>query len=95
MKTLVVVFALIAFVGCASEKKVAPKVVTVSFKVDGMVCNSCEESIKTKLTKVDGVKSVQVSQPDGKAIVAFDDSKINAETLAADIQALGYKAAVQ
>ncbi len=97
MKILSFVLALFVFIGCGSEKKEAPKstVVKVSFKIDGMVCTSCEKSIKSKLTKIEGVKSVNVSQESGDAEVEFDASKISEEKLIAGISELGYKAAVK
>ncbi|MFN3345480.1 MAG: heavy-metal-associated domain-containing protein [Chloroherpetonaceae bacterium] len=97
MKVLFFVLALFVFIGCGSEKKEAPKanVVKVSFKIDGMVCSSCEKSIESKLTKIDGVKSVNVSQEVGSADVEFDASKISAEKLIADISELGYKASIK
>ncbi len=97
MKILSFVLALFVFIGCGSEKKEAPKpaVVKVSFKIDGMVCSSCEKSIESKLTKIDGVKSVNVSQEVGGADVEFDASKISAEKLIADISELGYKVSIQ
>jgi copper chaperone CopZ len=85
--------ALMVSVGCSkTATPPAEKVITVSFKVDGMVCQSCEKSVKTALTKLDGVKSVEVSQPDGKAIVVFDESKQSSQKLIAGIEELGYKA---
>lgn len=97
MKYLSILLALFLYVGCASEKKEneKPAVVKVSLKIDGMVCTSCENSIKTKIAKVEGVKSVEVSQETGNAEVMFDASKVNTEKIIADIGALGYKASAK
>lgn len=97
MKILSFILAIFVFIGCGSEKKEAPKhaVVKVSFKIDGMVCTSCEKSIESKLTKIEGVKFVNVSQENGDAEVEFDASKISEEKLIADIGALGYKASLK
>lgn len=97
MKILSFVLAIFVFIGCGSEKKEAPKpaVVKVFFKIDGMVCTSCEKSIESKLTKIEGVKFVNVSQENGDAEVEFDASKISEEKLIADIGALGYKASLK
>lgn len=97
MKVLSFVLALFVFIGCGSEKKEAPKpaIVKVSFKIDGMVCTSCEKSIESKLTKIDGVKSVNVSKDDGEAEVEFDANKISEEKLIAGIGEMGYKASVK
>ncbi|MFQ3598343.1 MAG: cation transporter [Chloroherpetonaceae bacterium] len=97
MKILSFVLVLFVFISCGSEKKEAPKptVVKVSFKIDGMVCTSCEKSIESKLTKIEGVKSVNVSQENGDAEVEFDASKVSEEKLVADIVELGYKASVK
>lgn len=97
MKILSFVLALFVFIGCGSEKKESPKpaVVKVSFKIDGMVCTSCEKSIESKLTKIEGVKSVNVSQENGEAEVEFDATKLSEEQLIAGIGELGYKASVK
>ncbi len=97
MKVLSFVLALFVFIGCGSEKKEAPKpaIVKVSFKIDGMVCSSCEKSIESKLTKIEGVKSVNVSQETGEAEVEFDASKLSEEKLISDIGEMGYKASVK
>ncbi len=97
MKILTFALVLFVFIGCGPEKKDLPKpsLVKVSLKIDGMVCTSCEQSIESKLTKIDGVKSVQVSQETGDAEVEFDASKITEETLIAGISELGYKASIK
>lgn len=94
MKRLVFFLVIFVFIGCGSERP-KPNVVTVSFKIDGMVCASCEKSIESKLAQIDGVQSVEVDQKSGDAKVAFDASKVSEERLIADIGALGYKASAK
>lgn len=97
MKVLSFVLALFVFIGCGTEKKQAPKpaVVKVAFKIDGMTCSSCEKSIESKLTKIEGVKSVTISQENGEAEIEFDGLKVSEEKLITSIDELGYKATVK
>ncbi|MGQ9806110.1 MAG: heavy-metal-associated domain-containing protein [Chlorobiales bacterium] len=97
MKILSFVLAIFVFIGCGTEKKEAPKpaVVKVSFKIDGMVCTSCKKSLESKLTKIEGVKSVNVSQENGEAEIEFDGLKVSEEKLITSIDELGYKATVK
>ena len=50
---------------------------TIALTVDGMTCASCPYIVKKSLTKVDGVKSVDVSLQARLAVVTFNDAKTN------------------
>jgi Copper chaperone len=72
-------FFLLLFSSCAqrSQNAVTPTTQKVSFSISGMVCTSCEQSIQTKLAKIEGVKSVQASTAKQCATVEFDASKVS------------------
>ena len=64
----------------------------VVIPVAGMHCEHCVSRVKAALTKVDGVKSVDASLEDGRAVVAFKKGKVEPSKLVEAIDALGYKA---
>ena len=64
----------------------------VVIPVAGMHCEHCVSRVKTALTDMDGVKSVDASLEDGRAVVAFEKGKVLPSKLVEAINALGYKA---
>lgn len=61
-----------------------------TYIVKGMHCASCAGIIEKTFKKTDGVQSVEVNYGTEKAKIAFDQSKINAQTLSNKIEPLGY-----
>lgn len=61
----------------------------LEIQIQGMTCGSCEILIERKLKKIPGVKSVKVSQPQGKAIL-FCSHKPSPSELQDAIFADGY-----
>lgn len=59
------------------------------FLVKGMHCISCSKMIEMELE--DKVKSVSVNHETGKAIIDFDDKKINENEIKNIIIKAGYK----
>lgn len=59
-------------------------------RIEGMTCGSCEILIERKFKKIPGVKSVKVSQVQGKAVV-YCDQKPSVQELQHAIAADGYK----
>ncbi len=47
---------------------------TTTIHIKGMTCGGCVNSVKTVLTKIPGVNSVEVSLDDGKAVIQHDDA---------------------
>jgi len=68
---------------------------TAKFKVDGMHCGGCSSAIKGSLTKLDGVKSVEVTLKPGSTTVVYDPKKVTTDTLKEKIEKLGYKATLE
>jgi mercuric ion binding protein len=56
---------------------------TVTLAVKNMTCFSCPYIVKQSLTRVDGVKAVDVSLEEEKAVIQYDDAKTNVEALTA------------
>jgi copper chaperone CopZ len=62
----------------------------VEFRVEGMVCESCENTIQTALGSIEGVVSCRASHAESKVVVSYQPAKANPEELAAAIRAAGY-----
>ena len=99
--TLILLLSLMMLsVSCGGEKgtkvKDAPKAeavtATVDLSIEGMTCAGCENTICTSIEKVPGVKSVTASATDGKAVIEFEQGKVDTVALKAAVDAAGYKA---
>ncbi|MEL0108336.1 MAG: mercury resistance system periplasmic binding protein MerP [Rhodospirillaceae bacterium] len=71
---LLSVFLLAPVTGFAAEK-------TVTLAVEKMTCVTCPYIVKKSLTKVKGVRKVEVSFAEKKAVVTFDDSQTTVAAL--------------
>lgn len=61
------------------------------FSIAGMTCTGCEEHVKQEVAKLEGLSILQVSHAKGNAIISFDQSKINVDSVAATINSNGYQ----
>lgn len=71
----------------SKEKKVLKKAISI----DGMTCEDCEMSISAKAKSVSGVIQASASSPKGEAIVEYDASKVDIETIMKEIRKTGYR----
>ncbi|MBI4528502.1 MAG: heavy metal translocating P-type ATPase [Deltaproteobacteria bacterium] len=62
----------------------------VQFKIGGMSCSFCVETIRRALTRMEGVKEVHVSLAHEEALIEYDASKIRPEQLEDTLTAVGY-----
>ena len=60
------------------------------FKIKGMHCASCSAIITKKLSKIDGIKNVDVNFATEKARIDFDVEKVNLGKMNNEIGKLGY-----
>ena len=67
------------------------KMETAKLRIGGMTCISCENKIRSKLSKLDGVIQVDVSYGRGTAEVSYDPSKIRLAALENQVETLGYQ----
>lgn len=58
---------------------------TITLKIDGWTCASCEKDVHAALMGVSGVQSAEVSYPSGGAIVEVETGQVNPDQL---VQAL-------
>ncbi|MBP6931565.1 MAG: cation-translocating P-type ATPase, partial [Candidatus Pacebacteria bacterium] len=61
-----------------------------TLKVKGMHCASCSAIITKKISKIDGVDSINVNFATEKAQIKFDDAKISVSNMNKEIEPLGY-----
>lgn len=62
----------------------------VTFTVEGMSCEACENHINSELAKVNGVLSYKTYYAQRNAAVTFDKSKVDVATIEAAINKTGY-----
>lgn len=84
---------LLALATVATPVWAATKTVTLS--VPGMTCAVCPITVKKALTKVDGVRTVEVSFEKRQAIVTFDDAKTRVQALIQATTDAGYPSSVK
>jgi len=65
-------------------------VVTTTFKVDDIHCGSCENTIRTALSRLEGVAMVVPSAERNDVKVSFDDTRIAEERLRATLEEVGF-----
>ncbi len=66
----------------------------VTLAVENMTCFSCPYIVKKSLTGIDGVKAVDVSFEEKKAVVQYDDARTNVEALTAATTKYGFPSSV-
>ncbi len=91
MKKLV---SLIALMGALSSPAWAATK-TVTLAVPGMTCAACPITVKTALSKVDGVEKTEVSFEKREAVVTFDDAKTTVAALTRATAGAGYPSTVK
>lgn len=62
----------------------------VQFKIGGMSCSFCTETIRQAVTRMDGVKEVHVSLAHEEALIEYDPSKVTPADLKDTLTAVGY-----
>ena len=68
---------------------------TVTLDVPGMTCAACPITVKTAISKVDGVSKVDVSYDKRQAVVTFDDAKASVQKLTQATENAGYPSTVK
>ncbi len=64
----------------------------VSYKVNGMTCASCEETIKHSVNQLPGIVETKADYKLGTASIKYDQSKTDKNAIIKAINATGYKA---
>ena len=63
---------------------------TVQLAVEGMSCPPCEKAVKSSMTALAGVSSVEVSLERKLVTVGYDPAKVDLPAMKAAIEAAGY-----
>lgn len=66
--------------------------VTTTFKVNDIHCGSCENTIRTALSRLPGVALVVPSADRNDVKVSFDDTRVAEEQLRATLEEVGFGA---
>lgn len=64
----------------------------VAYKVSGMTCASCEETIKHSVNQLPGIVEIKANSKLGTASIKYDQSKTDKNAIVKAINATGYKA---
>ncbi|KAG8124339.1 hypothetical protein E2320_019699 [Naja naja] len=67
---------------------------TALLRIDGMICNSCVNSIKGSISQKKGVMHISVSLTEGTAVVSYNSVMTNSEEIRAAIEDMGFDAFV-
>ena len=68
----------------------APSLKTQQMQVGGMDCTSCKMKIEGSLERLQGVDEASVTIATGRLVVSYDPEKVDAETIQARVESLGY-----
>ena len=64
---------------------------TATFKIEGMSCNACANTIKALVEREQGVQMAAVSFDERQARILYDPEVIDEERLVATIQKPGFR----
>lgn len=62
----------------------------VKIAINGMTCEGCENTIKTNISQLEGISSVEVSHSEGIAIINFNPNLVDTTAIKEKIVASGY-----
>ncbi len=66
---------------------------TVTFKVEGMHCGGCAETLQALLARSAGVQKAAASFDEGEARVLYDSQTVTEEQLVAVVEKAGFRVA--
>lgn len=70
----------------------AARVVAKDFEISGMFCAGCANHISAAVSKLPGVKNVNIDFESGKGTITYEEGKVDPEKLVDAIKKAGYKA---
>jgi copper chaperone CopZ len=62
---------------------------TITLKIEGWTCRSCEKDIRRALLAVPGVKAAEVSYPRGGAVVSVEPGRVTPDQLSKAVESAG------
>lgn len=88
--TTIIAAVVLGLVLLSGEKKAESAIVTTEISIDGMACQNCADKINASLSKLDGVKEVDVRLGESKAYVKYNAAALTVPAIEASITKLGY-----
>lgn len=61
----------------APRAQAGPTTETITLKIDGWTCRSCEKDIRQAVLAVPGVKAAEISYPRGGAIISVEPGRVS------------------
>jgi copper chaperone CopZ len=72
--------------------KIAPEnLAEIKFDVRGMSCTNCENTVSKSVKELPGIAEVKASYLDSFALVKFDKTKTNTQSIKQAIESKGYE----
>lgn len=65
---------------------------TVTLHVEGMKCPMCPASVKSSISKLQGIKDVKVSLKDAVATVSYEEGKVTVDQIIKAVEGAGFSA---
>ena len=65
--------------------------IEVTYHVEGMTCDDCEQSVQKGVNQLEGIKLVEANHEDSTTRVVFDPTKTDSKQIIAAIEKRGYK----
>lgn len=59
---------------------------TATLRVEGLLCSACAANVRSRLERVAGVRSAEVSLERGEVLVAYDAARATPEALVAAVE---------
>lgn len=89
----IVILALTGWAGIAAGQMAASpdevRTETVTLKIDGWTCRSCEKDIRRAVLAVPGVKAAEVSYARGGAVVTVESGRVSPDQLTKAVESAG------
>lgn len=95
MKVLLSVFALVFLSFVTFSPLHAEALKSVTLNIEGMTCRLCTPAVKKALSRVEGVKSVDVSFKKKEAHVEYEEGKASVEGMIKAVEEVGYRASLK
>jgi copper chaperone CopZ len=75
----------------SNNKSLSGSIIEEVFLVEGMTCGSCAKGVQRSLTKLEGVKSAEVSLAGSSATVAYDPGEVTPDQMQQAVESSGYR----
>ncbi len=66
---------------------------TITMRVEGLRCPSCEALVREAIEELDGVRSAEVSHADGSAVIVYDEQAVSPEAFRVAVEKEGFRVA--